>query len=274
MEQLGAMTEFFINILGQSRADAERNAAKAVQQQAYFNQLNIDTPELQQADLYLQDPAELSKYTEDARTRGAQMRALEGLGREVDYAGMTPEDAAAYNRSRQQAGMMDAGFRGAAQQQAAARGMGGSVADYAAALSSGQAATNRASQEGTQAAADARQRYLQALEGLGSMGGNVRGQDFSVANARAQAQDAINRFNVGQKGATQAYNLGIPQQNFANQMGLAQQRLGAANQMAGEYNQRGDTAEKTAAKWGAASKNFLGGLGGGGMGGGGGGFPF
>ncbi len=270
MDQLGAAIEFFTNVLGQSRADAENNAAKYVQSQAYNEQLDINTPKLQQADLYQQDPASISGFTEDSRLRDYQMKALDGLGREVDFKGMTPEDAAAYNRSRQQAGMMDAGFRGAAEQQQAARGMGSSIGSYAAALSSGQAATNRASAEGTQAAADSRSRYLQALDGLSGAASGVRGQDFGIANQRAQAQDAINRFNVGQKSATQSYNLGVPQQDFENQMGLSNQRLKSAQQMADEYHKRAEDSLQTAAKFGASSRKMLGGM----SGGGGGGFPF
>jgi hypothetical protein len=272
MEQLGAMTEFFINVMGQSRADAEHNAAKAVMQGAYGDIQGIKTPELQLADLYEQGGAGINGFTEDARTRNAQMKALDGLTREVDFQGMTPEDAQAYNRSRQAAGSMDAGFRGAAEQQAAQRGMSSSIGAYAGALSSGQAATNRASAEGTQAASDSRQRYLQALEGLSGAGSAIRGQDFGIASQRAQAQDAINRFNVGQKSSTQAYNLGVPQQDFENQMGLGGLKMNSAGQMADELHGRGNRATKDAAKWGAASKNFLGGLGGGG--GGGGGMPF
>lgn len=271
--QLGAFTEFFINVLGQSRSDAERNAAKIIEQNAYFNQLNIETPELQLADLYLQDPAGISKFTEDGRLRDAQMRALEGLGDVVDAKGETAEDRAAYNRARQEAGTVDRGLRGAAEQQAAARGLGGSMAGYVGDLMGAQAGTNRAADMGLQQAADSRSRYMQALEGLGGMASGVRGQDFGIASSRAQAQDAINRFNVGQKYNTQQYNLGVPQQSFENQMSLAEQRRRAAAQMSAVHMQRGEQSEKDAAKWGAATKNLLGGIPVGG-GGGGGGLPF
>lgn len=272
MDQLGAMVEFFINVLGQSKADAEANAARAVTMDAYRDWTNIDTPELQTAQLYEQGDAGLGGFDEDANLRRYQMQALEGLGAEVDAKGMTPEDAAAVNRARQQAGTMDAGFRGAAEQQAAQRGMGGSMASYATALQSGQAATNRGADMGMQAGADARQRYMQALGQLGGQAGDVRGQEFGQAAQRAAAQDAINRFNVGQRDRTQAYNLGIPQQDFENQMGLAGGRGKAAQGVSDMLMNRSGRAEKNAAKWGASSRQFLGGLGGGmdigGMGGG------
>ena len=274
MDQVGALAEFFVNILGQSRADAERNAAKAVMQDAYFEQLGITTPDLQLADLYQQDDAGINKFTEDSRLRDYQLKALEGLGDVVDAKGMTAEDAAAYNRARQMAGSIDNGLRGAAEHQAAARGTLGSTSGYVGSLMGAQAATNRAADMGLQAAADSRDRYMKALDSLGGQSGAVRGQDFGIASQRAAAQDAINRFNVGQKWQTQMYNLGVPQQNFENQMGLSDQRGRFAKGMADLYNGRADQSEKDAAKWGAYTKQFLGGMGSFGGGGGGGGFPF
>ena len=270
MDQLRALTEFFINVLGQSRADAEANAARNVTMDANRTWQNIDTPKLQQADLIEQGGSELGKYTEDPRTRNAQLKALEGLTREVDYQGMTPEDANAFAKARGEAGAMDAGFRGAADQQMAARGMQSGIGAYAAALGAGQAATNRGSEMGLQASADSRQRYLQALNSLGSMGGNVRGQDFGIASQRAQAQDAINRFNTGQRTQNQAYNLGLPQQDFSNQMDLAKGQSGSANDVTSMLYKRQQDAERTAAKWGASSSRLAGGMAGG-MGGWGGG---
>jgi hypothetical protein len=232
---------------------------------------NIDAPELKTADLQLQGDAGISGFTEDANLRRYQMQALEGLSGEVANQGMTPEDALAVNRARGQAGAMDAGFRGAAEQANAQRGMGSSIGSYVGALGSGQAATNRGADMGMQAGADARARYMQALDSLSGQSGQMRGQEFGQASQRGAAQDAINRFNTGQRTATQQYNLGVPQQNFENQMNLAGGRNDAFGSAADFTDRRGDRAERTAAKWGAASKQFIGGMGNsmGGIGGGG-----
>lgn len=278
MDQFGAAVEFFINVLGQSRADAERNAAKSIMGDAYGGWLGIQTPEYQPLGVQEQGQSELGRYTEDQALRDYQMQALDALGREVQYGGMTPEDEAAANRARQQAGAVDLGLRGAAEQQAAQRGMGGGMADYVGALQSAQAGTNRSSEMGLQSAADARQRYLQALNALSGQAGGMRGQEFGMASERARAQDAINRFNVGQRTDTSRYNQSLTQQDIENQMRLAAGRFGAATTMGGLYNQRGDQAERTAAKWGKATNDMMsswggamgGGGGAGGIGGGGG----
>ena len=143
---------------------------------------------------------------------------------------------------------------------------------YIGALSSGQAGVNRGADMASQAAADSRQRYLAALNGLSSQAGAMRGQDFGQAAQRAAAQDAINRFNTGQRSATQAYNLGLPQQDFENQMGLGGMKWGAAKDYANYDENQANRASATAAKWGSATKNLVGGMGA--SGGGGGGFPW
>lgn len=250
------LVELLVNAFGQSRADAEANAAKMVQQQAFDTTMGIEAPQLQLAELYEQGPAGISAFSEDARLKAAQMKALEGLGREVEYEGMTPEDRLAYQQAAAEAGSVEAGLRGAAQREAAQRGIGSSTGAYLGALSASQAGTNRASAMQSQAAADARQRYMQALSGLGGLGGQVRGQEFDIASARAAAQDAINRFNVGQRSATQQHNLGVPQQDFENALRRAQAQRQAAGQMAKEYRGAGRRAQQTAAKWGAAGKRW------------------
>lgn len=267
MEQAGALIEFFMNVLGQSKADAERNAALQLRQEGLRDWTNIATPELSALDLQQQDGSEYGGIQEDPRLRQYQMQALEGLGETVASKGMTAEDAAAYNRARQAAGSIDSGLRGAAESQAAQRGMGGSTASLMSALSAGQAGVNRSSQMGTDAASDARQRYMQALNSLGDSSGQMRGQEYGIASRRAEAQDAINRFNTGMRWQNAMHNQGLSQQNFENQMGLAGGRSNAYNSTASAYDRRGDTAEKTAAKWGGATKNLWNGMAGGGWGG-------
>ena len=99
MEQFGAMVEFFINVLGQSKADAEHNAARQLKMDGLKDWTNIDAPELQTMDLEQQQDAGINGYVEDSALRGYQMQALDGLSSEVANQGMTAEDANAVNRS-------------------------------------------------------------------------------------------------------------------------------------------------------------------------------
>lgn len=162
----------------------------------------------------LQEQTELASIRLNPRYKEMQGQALEGLSEAVSQRGMTDEDRAAYARARQQGASTDLALRGAAESQAAQRGLGAS-GGYLAGLMGAQAGANRTSQEGMQAASDARQRYMQALNQLAGMATQVRGQDYNIAANAAQAQDAINRFNTSSLWNADMYN---NQQRFENQM--------------------------------------------------------
>lgn len=147
----------------------------------------------------LQQSTQLANIQEDPRLKQYQMRALDELGDIVQAGGKgTAEDALAYDTARQNAASTDMALRGAAESQASARGLG-AAGRFMGALQGAQAGANRMSQEGLQAAADNRKRYLQALNEMGNQAGQVRGQEYNMAANEANAQDAINRFNTGQK---------------------------------------------------------------------------
>jgi hypothetical protein len=147
-------------------------------------------------------------------------------------------------------------MRGANQQRAAARGMGGALSSQMADLQSQQGAINSANSNAVDIAGQNRQRYMQALAQMGSQAGAVRGQD----QAKASAQNQINQFNTGMRWQAQQYNLNVPQRNWENQMTLEGKR---ANAMSGlgqneidkwkaKYNINKDT--------GAAVKDYAGGM--------------
>jgi hypothetical protein len=62
---------------------------------------------------------------------------------------------------------------------------------------------------GAQNASDARSRAIAAMAKSGQMAGDIRGQQFSEQAARAQSQDAINRFNASQRGSAYMANKGL-----------------------------------------------------------------
>ena len=78
----------------------------------------------------------------------------------------------------------------------------------------------------------------------------MRGQEFDIAAQRAAAQDAINRFNVGQRTRAQEYNLGAGQREFENQMDLARMRQGAGGRYAGALGGQAEDTQQTAGRYG------------------------
>lgn len=133
---------------------------------------------------------------------------------------------------------MDAATRGANQQAAAqnallrnemqARGRGGSGAEFALRGLANQGAAERAAQGGFQGALAADQRALAALSQGSGLAGRIRSQSFEEVSRRAEAADALARYNEDARVRGQLLN-------FQNQMGLAGAQSNAAMQGANIY---------------------------------------
>ena len=203
----------------------------------------------------------------DPSTRSAQMKALAGLGNEVDAKGLTADDQLALNQSIEAAGRNEAGTRGAAQQRQAARGMGGSMSSYLADLQGGQATSNQVSNNALQTAADNRDRYLKALGQLGSQAGAVRGQDYTAASA----QDSINAFNANMRWRAQQGNNQLAQQQWKDQYDVtnsqtqlekeaAQQKIDAWKAKTGLVSKAASDTGQYGNGWGSIMQSALGGM--------------
>jgi len=201
----------------------------------------------------LQSQSELAKVRLDPNYKQYQNQALEGLSQTVAQKGMTDQDRLAYAQARNQGASTDLALRQAAESQASQRGLGAS-GGYLAGLMGAQAGANRTSQEGLQAASDARQRYMQALNQLAGQATQVRGQDYNIAANAANAQDAINRFNTSQLWNADMYN---NQQRFQNQMAKLQGQMGAGNAVYGGMMTNNAQAQQDFATQMALFNNFM-----------------
>jgi len=174
----------------------------------------------------------------DPRLKDAQfdaLRQLENQGRD----GFTARDQANRLKTKQSIGRENAGRMGAIQQNMAARGMSGSGMDLVAQMSASQAATDRDALEGLERSAQMEDRKNQAVMQRGQMSGQMRGQEFDEGARKAQAQDAINRFNTANKvGQQQQNNQG---QNQANQQNWARTNQTGDRNVDAAQNHRRDT---------------------------------
>lgn len=242
-----------------------------------YKQAGILTPEMEQS--ILQSDTELGGIQIDPSLREAQMGALAQLQSINEAGGLTLQDRARLNQALGEIQQAERGSRDAAMQSMRRRGMGGSGAELAAALSAGQAAATRGSQEALNIEGMAQQRALESLMSQGALGGQIRGQEFGEQAEAAKAQDLINQFNianrssvqqrnVGSKNQAQAanlaaqqdimnrnvdvgnqqymYNLQAPQRQFENQMQKAGAAMPAYGAQADMYGQR---AQQTANMW-------------------------
>lgn len=152
-------------------------------------------------------PSDWNNVKSNPALQAAQMRALGSLQGEAAQGGMTSQDRAVQNQMMDQANAANRGNQEAITQNMTARGQGGGGGELAARLQSQQGNANQTAMASTQNAANARQRALQAMSGAGQMAGGMEQQQFGEQAARAQALDALQRFNAGQR-LTQATGVG------------------------------------------------------------------
>lgn len=177
--------------------------------------------------------SKVGQIQEDPSLKAAQINALQQL-QQRGQTGLGPEDQAALAKIRSNILSEEKGKTGAIMQQMQSRGLGGSGAELAALLSNAQAGTQRESDADIEQAGVASQRALQALIASGQLGGQVRAQDFDINKARAEAQDAVARFNVQNQAANQMRNINAQNQAQQYNLNSAQQisnmNVNAANQ--------------------------------------------
>jgi len=189
-----------------------------------YQQVASLNPELETAvDL---GPSRMEGISTDPNLRKAQMNALSKLQSIGDAGGRDAQFMADQSRLESDVNTNLQGQQGAIEQNLATRGMSGGMSEMVAKQMAAQGAANRQAQMGMDAKAQAEQRALSALMQSGQLGGQMQSQDFSQQSAKAQASDAINRFNaqnqqqvlsnnVGAKNQAQQYNVGQAQ-NTAN----------------------------------------------------------
>lgn len=167
----------------------------------------VITPE--DAETMIQAPSEMKTLNADQTSLDAQRNALAQLQEIGSEGGMTAIDKA---RTAEIMSELNADAKGrteAVMQNARERGLGGSGLELTQRLSEEQGAANRANSAGVQAAADAQQRALQAIQASANLGGTMANEDWQRKSSVAQAQDAINQFNTANKQSVQNNNVAM-----------------------------------------------------------------
>lgn len=232
-------------VVGQIAAAGDKQKAQDAMNAAYQQILSVGAPpdlskeiirdQLKQVGIYspqledsiTQETSKLSQIQEDPKLKDAQMQALQGL-QQRGAQGLTAQERGAFNETRRNVEKEAESKRQQVIQNLAQRGLAGGGAEIAAQLGAAQSGDERLSAEGDRLAAAAAQNALQATAQAGQLGGQIRGQDFSVNSAKAQAADELNRFNVSNQIARQ-------QRNVANENQAQQQNL-ATQQQISNYN--------------------------------------
>jgi hypothetical protein len=188
-----------------------------------------------------QKPSEFLNINLDQAPRNAEIAALSQIQDIASSGGRDAQFRATMNDAMNQANTQLQGQTGAILQNASQRGALNSNMTTAAALANAYAGNANASNASVNAAAEAEKRALDAIAASATLGGQIRSQDFAQASQRAQAIDAINRYNAQNsqsqanmntqtRNLTQAQNLDLKQQvaQQNNQISNEQARYNAA----------------------------------------------
>lgn len=154
-------------------------------------------------------PSSFEGMEADPYSKEMQLRALSQMANVARTGGMDTQSRARQEQAMAAADAQNRGMQGAITQNFQMRGAGGSGAELVSRLSAGQGNANQARMAGTQAAADANTRALEAMRSSGLMASNARGQDWGERSDVAGARDAMSRFNAGQRTTKAAMEAGL-----------------------------------------------------------------
>jgi hypothetical protein len=159
--------------------------------------------------------------------RQKQLQAIGGI-QELSETGLSAIDRAALTEIQNQIATQERGQRESILQNMAQRGISGSGQELAAQLQGSQAASQQASTQGMQQAAQAQRARMQALSSLSEMAGGIEGTDFQREAQRQEAQDVINRFNTQNRNVAGLRDLDL-QQSLRNEFEREKNRVSQAN---------------------------------------------
>lgn len=195
-----------------------------------FEQVGVLTPELEEA--VTLDAPKVAAIQEAPELRKAQMTALQLIGQRA-ATGMGPEDRARLAEIQLQQARDTEAKRQQILQSYQQRGLGGAGSELAAQLQAASAGSAQAGEQGLQLAAQAQRSALEAAREYGSLGGQIRGQEFDIARTKAGAEDqaALARFNeaVARQQRNVATRMGVQQQNLATRQRIAEQNIAQQN---------------------------------------------
>lgn len=184
-----------------------------------FKQAGLLTPEVEkQINL---GASKIAKIADNENTKNAQLKALDQMQQRAK-GGFTAEDKAAINQAKLEIANQNQAQQSQIIQSLAQRGMGGAGAELAARLGAQQQGSNLLSQQGMQLGADASRNALEAARMSGTFAGQIGQEQFERDLTRAEAEDAVNKFNIENAMGRQQRN--IDRSNLAQEYNIKRQQ--------------------------------------------------
>lgn len=152
-------------------------------------------------------PSAMDGIATDPALRQAQLNALGKLQEVGDANGYDARFLSDAAKLENDVNTNLQGQTGAIQQNLATRGMSGGGTELVARNMAAQNASNQHANSALELKAQAEQRALQSIMDAGQLGGQIQNQDFKQQSSKAQAADAIAKFNAANMQQVQSNNV-------------------------------------------------------------------
>lgn len=256
----GALIQLAMSLYGEQAAKNMTDAQLRMLGEQLANIQGIALPDLPQVQAEQLGDSAVAGLQTDPEMRSRQLSALDEVQRLVDGGGLDLQSKASLEEALGAAMNQQHRARAGVAADAAARGQLNSGNRLLMDMDAAQSGANNARAAGTQAAADASARRLQAIHDASAMSSNLREMDWREKESSARAKDLRDERNAQAREKATYYNAGLPQQNFTNAMAKATGQMPAANAYGGALGAAGADARNAAAGYGQAAYEAFRGL--------------
>jgi hypothetical protein len=216
-----ALAQMAISLYG------EEQAAKLSKKQLQLleRQLNdvrsVALPTLEELKAEELGESNVGNMRSDESLRSNQLQAIATLQNIIDKGGLDLTDRAALEEALSSQANASQRARAGVAADAAQRGQLNSGSRLVMDMNAAQVGANAARKTGTEVAAQAQQRRLQAIREAAGMSGGLREQDWRESEAANRAKDIRDERNAAARERAAQYNAGLAQQGFNNAMAKA-----------------------------------------------------
>lgn len=251
----GAIGEALGAIIGEAIAAGDMERARNLAWSISRKYADLPLPTILKMYPELQGDTAFANVRADERYTSVEDQALAQMMQRAS-GGMTAADEANLVRARMEAQNQASAAQGAAQRLGARTGFRAPAAAQAAMAN--QQAANRLYAGGVQAAGDASNRALQALQMGAGYASNLAGRDLAQKNQVAGARDRITEFNLGRKDKTQLYNNEIGQRQYENALGKLGGETAGLKMLIDQLDAKGQSARRTSRAVGGLAGSAVG----------------
>lgn len=243
---IGMVAQLAGSAVGTAMSQMDMDKAMALIKASVDEYGKINVPVLQKLALSKNPDTLLAQIKDDPQYRQQQMDADAQMSDLIQSGGLTLSDKAALDAIRNKTAASDSANRQTTAEDFRRRGQLGSGAELAMDLKNQQNSAQSLNASGDAMAGNAQARAYQAIIDRAKLAGQGLDRSYNQQANAARAQDTINAGNTAIANTATTYNNQIPQQDFNNQITLANGRMKPNEVLAGLLGANAKNTQGTA----------------------------